>query len=533
MHLKALLLIPQRLPCHVVAFVPATSAGLLPTCFRICGPVINCTRSRWNEFYRPISSTANVARGNVLKTIGNYTRNHPVSIFYSQSDNPYHNLAIENYILKNSDPHSKILFFYTNRPCVVIGRNQNPWLECNIARIQGGLPKDDLSSAEPSKGQDPNKQNEINPTIPLDLVRRRSGGGTVIHDNGNLNFSFIVPNDKDFTRDKHGELVVQSLLAPKLMDKFADCTMYESVRVNERHDIVMECKGDETRKEFKVSGSAFKLTRGRALHHGTVLHSSPNVDRHVLVSRDEGGMVSAGVFSALLSSPAKPYLEAKGVASVRSPVHNLFHVQSLQQRHELTTALREEIGRLFIQAYDAGDVPVVEVGDDDCLEQTNLDVYQDVQEIMTDDWRYCQTPTFEYRSGEATEHLNMQFQVKQGTIKGTLLSGRVDLSKEQRSAFSELEGKKLHEIQSWNEYLPSFQKFRSGKAIGHLNMVFPRIDVAQTNHERKAEYDAIKEMGLESSHAGSDISRELESGNIEVEDQGENTVIEHQTRPQP
>lgn len=59
---------------------------------------------------------------------------------------------------------TKILFLWQNSPCVVIGRAQNPWLECNLEAMD-------------------------NDKIPM--VRRQSGGGTVYHDYGNLNYTII------------------------------------------------------------------------------------------------------------------------------------------------------------------------------------------------------------------------------------------------------------------------------------------------------------------------------------------------------
>jgi lipoate-protein ligase A len=80
-------------------------------------------------------------------------------------------------------------------------------------------------------------------------------------------------------------------------------------RVNERHDIVV-AKPREAGKAFsplKVSGSAYKLTRLRSLHHGTCLLSSPNL--HTI--------------SRYLRSPAKTFIKARGVESVRSAVANV------------------------------------------------------------------------------------------------------------------------------------------------------------------------------------------------------------------
>jgi len=103
-------------------------------------------------------------------------------------------------------------------------------------------------------------------------------------------------------------------------------------RVNERHDIIMDIGGSDrtnperdgetvndddmhvtpwTGKEgvktVKVSGSAFKITKRRALHHGTALLKSENLD----------------VIGKILSAPGKEYITSKGVESVRSRVGNI------------------------------------------------------------------------------------------------------------------------------------------------------------------------------------------------------------------
>jgi lipoate-protein ligase A len=223
--------------------------------------------------------------------------------YISSSSDPYLNLSIEDHILRKSPTDSTILFLYVNRPCVVIGRNQNPWTEVNLNILNAAhdrhVPKD---SEPPGIGT-------------VDLVRRRSGGGTVFHDEGNLNWSITCPR-VDFTRDKHAEMVVRALRKLGI----------ERARVNERHDIVLD-QGHEKRdsdlpdthvtpytvpegalpRPLKVSGSAYKLTRQRALHHATTLLSSPNL--HIIPH--------------YLRSPAKNLIQAQGVESVSSPVANI------------------------------------------------------------------------------------------------------------------------------------------------------------------------------------------------------------------
>ena len=194
-------------------------------------------------------------------------------LYLSSCDDPFVNLSIEHYLLEKSPPDSIVLLFYVNRPCIVIGRNQNPWLEVNLSLL---------------------RQNDIQQ--PIALVRRRSGGGTVFHDYGNVNVSLIRPPSA-FTRNALLEIIVHAIRPRE-----------PRVTINERHDIVLQPFAGEDGVTRKVSGSAYKLTRHRALHHATCLVDSPNLER----------------ISAFLRSSGRGYIKARGVDSVRSPVGNLF-----------------------------------------------------------------------------------------------------------------------------------------------------------------------------------------------------------------
>ncbi|EEP77086.1 conserved hypothetical protein [Uncinocarpus reesii 1704] len=223
-------------------------------------------------------------------------------IYRSVSTDPHVNLAIENYLYSHSPDNSKVLFLYVNRPSVIIGRNQIPWLEMDLHLLNRNRPVKNATDKE---------------RPPLALLRRRSGGGTVFHDEGNINYSVISPKS-EFHRDRHAEMVVRAL------HKIGAA----NTSVNTRHDIVMSRDSpvpppkqvvptrtddiesppvETTPNALKISGSAYKLSRFRALHHGTCLIDSPNINS----------------IGAILSSPARPYLYAKGVDSVRSPVGNI------------------------------------------------------------------------------------------------------------------------------------------------------------------------------------------------------------------
>lgn len=235
-------------------------------------------------------------------------------IYISKAHDPFLNLSIEHFLLQKTPIDSTILFLYVNDPCVVIGRNQNPWLEANLRLLAKGL-----APILPSTLTGKDKQRLLQP---VQLARRRSGGGTVFHDHGNLNYSVICPTP-DFTRDKHVEMVVRAIRHDN-----------PRARVNERHDIVLDqgcvlpsglqpdpanmhataySTGSGEHPPLKVSGSAYKLTRNRSLHHGTCLLNSPNL----------------AFISQCLRSPARAFMNARGVESVRSPISNVYRASQM------------------------------------------------------------------------------------------------------------------------------------------------------------------------------------------------------------
>lgn len=258
-----------------------------------------------------------------------------IQIYLSRSRDPLLNLSVEHHLLSTTPPSSTVLMLYANTPCVVFGRNQNPWIETNLAH---------LASRQHSSS-------------PVQLVRRRSGGGTVFHDEGNVNFSVICPSDV-FDRNKHAAMVVRAL---KAMGR-------PNTRVNVRHDIVVDVDEHSAQNTYKVSGSAYKLTRLRSLHHGTCLLSSPNLRS----------------ISGLLRSPAEGFIKARGVDSVRSPVRNLdLDVEEF----------RDAVVSEFESMYGAPDVRgVIEDAPSMAVEK----VMKGYAEMQSRDWLYGQTPRFTF-----------------------------------------------------------------------------------------------------------------------------------------
>lgn len=345
---------------------------------------------------------------------------NPVQSYISTSNDPYLNLSIEHYLLQKSAPESAILFLYVNRPSIIIGRNQNPWLEVNLSLLHETEERPETEP--PGLGV-------------VDLVRRRSGGGTVFHDEGNVNWTVICPSAK-FTRDKHAEMVVRAL---------RECGV-DRARVNERHDIVLdqgERKADTNpddmhstpytdteatgSRPLKVSGSAYKLTRNRALHHGTCLLSSPNLN----------------VIPHYLHSPAKPYITARGVESVSSPVSNV-----LLRNEDFIAAVQRHFA---MQYQDSGDSEREQLGEDVLGIKSISD---GLSELKSLDWTYLQTPQFTISNqSDADATVKLELTVRHGAITKSSICFQDGRAADDASDLSSATNTKLHQVPSWEQIL--------------------------------------------------------------------------------
>ena len=126
-------------------------------------------------------------------------------VYVSTSNSVFTNLALEDWIYSNIDfKDTNLLLLWRNYPTVVIGRHQNPWAECNLR----GLESQNVS-----------------------LARRRSGGGTVYHDMGNLNCTFFT-SKKRYNREKNLQFIAKTLRKCWNLD----------VSISDRDDLLLESK---------------------------------------------------------------------------------------------------------------------------------------------------------------------------------------------------------------------------------------------------------------------------------------------------
>ena len=195
-----------------------------------------------------------------------------MEVFVSPETDPCINLGLESYFLEHYEGEGCLV--YRNAPCVIIGKNQNPYRELDLEFCKA-------------------KQ--------IPFYRRISGGGAVYHDLGNINTAFFGK------RVGISENLYQ--LWTKPMIQFLGYLSLE-VSPDGRNGLVLNDK--------KISGSAQALKRERYLHHATLLHSA---DLEQLRS-------------AL--TPEKELVSGQGVHSMSSPVTNLSgHLGELKDAEQL------------------------------------------------------------------------------------------------------------------------------------------------------------------------------------------------------
>lgn len=239
----------------------------------------------------------------------------------SNQTNPHWNIAVENYLVEHAD--GIVLYLWRNRRTVVIGQNQNPFGECNVEALEadGGY-----------------------------LMRRKTGGGAVYHDDGNLNFSFVVP--KALYDQQRQFRVIQ-----RAVESFGLHT-----ELSGRNDIL--CEGR------KFSGNAFSKGRFNDLHHGTILI--------------KGNMEDLARY--LKPKPAK--LQKHGVSSVQSRVVNLSELNAGITTESLGPRMKDA----FVEEYKGADSQFSILNFDDLIGRSEVRALY--EEFASDEWRFGRWRTF-------------------------------------------------------------------------------------------------------------------------------------------
>ena len=185
-----------------------------------------------------------------------------MKVYISKSIDPFYNIALEDWLLQEVLRDDCILYLWRNETSIIIGRSQNPWIECSKEVFLENVP----------------------------IIRRTSGGGTVYHDKGNINYSFLSKKNK-FSKTNNFKLILKTIN-----------TLGFKAYLSPREDIIVDQQG----KRYKISGNAFYFNKDKVLHHGTLLIDSDTKK-----------------LEKYLHHNVNRSLNGRGVKSVRSSIINL------------------------------------------------------------------------------------------------------------------------------------------------------------------------------------------------------------------
>lgn len=232
----------------------------------------------------------------------------------------YFNLAMEEYIFEKFK-EDEVFMLWINEPSVVIGKHQNLIEELNMKYCF---------------------ENNIK------IARRLSGGGTVVHDFGNLNYTYITNTTGDTALD------FKEFLKP----------MYNAL-LNLNIDANISPRNDFRVEEKKICGHSQFMRKKRVLHHGCILFDS-NLDN---------------LRNALNVENKK--IISKSAKSVKSSVANLKEISKLD--YEISDFL-EKLKNEILKSQE--NFEIYELTKEDIL---NIDKIKS-EKYATKDWIYGQSP---------------------------------------------------------------------------------------------------------------------------------------------
>lgn len=271
----------------------------------------------------------------------------------SDSTNPYYNLALEEYVFDRLGQDHECFMLWQNRNTIVVGKFQNTPEEVNQDFVD-------------AKG--------------IRVVRRLSGGGAVYHDEGNLNFTFIVKkeNNPDFNFNLFVIPVIRALEQLGVHAEF-----------NGRNDLTIDGR--------KFSGNSQYVRKGLILHHGCIMLDS-DLDK---------------VKDALRVKPAK--FESKSRKSVRSRVTTINeHAPRRITMAEFREALKQQVfARNEMEPY------ALTGADRDAVIKLQKDKYE------TWEWNYGFSPSYSIRRDRKFESglVTASMEVEHGAIQKIRIYG--------------------------------------------------------------------------------------------------------------
>lgn len=259
---------------------------------------------------------------------------------------PYFNIAAEEYVLKNF--LEDVFMLWVNGPSVIVGKHQVAAAEADILFTW--------------------KEN-------IPVIRRISGGGTVYHDEGNLNYSLVLKGERGRLVDyqKYAGTVIRAL---------------EKVSI----PAVLQGKSSLFTGGKKFSGNAEHVYHDRVLHHGTLLF---NTDMALL---------------RRCIRPAHSGYADKSIRSVDNNTTNLIgHFPPGYSLESFRTLLIEQAWE------DYGNIKAYSFSKED---------HHAIQELVKNkysgmEWNFAYSPKYEVKG--KIEHENVEIQIRVSVVKGRII----------------------------------------------------------------------------------------------------------------
>lgn len=287
---------------------------------------------------------------------------------------PFFNIAAEEYIFKNFS--EDVLMLWQSEASVIVGKHQNTLAEVNLDFI--------------------NKHN-------IPVIRRISGGGTVFHGPGNLNYTLITTNQN---REK---LIDFHKFTKPVIDFLSTL------------DIKAEFEGKNNLKiaNKKFSGNSAHVYKNKVLHHGTLLF---NTDLKILNESIR---------------PSFATVEDKSVQSVRATVGNIKEHLS----YEMSVEEFKRAYKKFILKY----YQIDEIEDITNSEKKSIQLLAN-EKYKTREWTFGYSPKYASVStmeigGQQTE---VRLKVLKGIIKEASIEGQTDEINRIRRVLEKLTGLPHH-----------------------------------------------------------------------------------------
>ncbi len=256
---------------------------------------------------------------------------------------PYFNIAAEEYVMRHYE--EDVMMLWQSDASVIIGKHQNTLAEVNLDYVH-------------------------EQSIPV--IRRISGGGTVFHGPGNINYTLI-------THEKNRERLIDFKKFSSPIIKFL-ATHHIQADFEGKNNLVIGQK--------KFSGNAAHVYKNRVMHHGTLLFDCQldTLERCI--------------------QPSVAEIRDKAVQSVRARVGNLKEYFKPQITFN---EFQKQLTSFLLDYFNISDSRQLTAEEKQSIKNAVDEKYRSW------DWNYGYSPTYTYRKSE--DDMSVSMVVKNGIIQ--------------------------------------------------------------------------------------------------------------------